>query len=316
MAAGRTTISWIPSYLDLSDHPKVLRLADAIGETENEVLGVLHRLWWFAARYAQDGRLDRFTDGELARVCRVSRTKSAKFVATLVETGWVTPDRAIHDWEQYGGKFIAENGAARDRMAARRLANRSAATSGSSNVPEPTANGSANSSRTFDERTPNVPGIEENSIEQDRTLVRRTRRRRSSDDATGAIVLTPNRAIWDVFDRHLGPAATRAERGRRAAAVRDLTEAGLPAEVVDLACTRYRSSWPHLTMTETAVAAHVTKLAANVPPPNGSAGRSGNVEAFTKWLSLSEGNNPSVIQTDLLERNGTLVGKLPEPYDE
>lgn len=316
MATGRTTIAWIPSYLELSDHPKVLRLADAIGETENEVLGVLHRLWWFAARYAQDGRLDRFTDGELARVCRVSRTKSAKFVGTLIETGWVTPDRAIHDWEQYGGKFIAENSAARDRMAARRLANRSAPASGSANVPEPTANGVPNSSRTFDERSPNVPGIEQNSIEQDRTLVRRTRRRRGTDDDGSVVVVGPHHAIWSVFDRHLGPASTRAERGRRAAAVRDLTEAGLPPEVVDLACTRYRTAWPHLTMTETAVAAHVTKLAATVPPPNASAGRSGNVEALSKWLSLSEGNNPSVIQTGLLERNGTIVGKLPEPYDE
>ena len=316
MAAGRTTISWIPSYLDLSDHPKVLRLADAIGETENEAIGVLHRLWWFAARYAQDGRLDRFTDAELARVCRVPRTKSAKFVGTLIETGWVTSDRAIHDWEQYGGKFIAENGAARDRMAARRLANRSAPASGSANVPEPTANGVPNSSGTFAERSANVPGIEDNSIEQDRTLVRRTRRRRTTADDEAGTTATGHHAIWDVFDRHLGPAATRAERGRRASAVRDLTEAGLTPEVVDLACTRYRTAWPHLTMTETAVAAHVTKLAATVPPPNGSAGRSGNVEALSKWLSLSEGNNPSVIQTDLLERNGTIVGKLPEPYDE
>jgi hypothetical protein len=60
---------WIHSYSTLASHPKLLGLASDLDVSENEAIGILHRLWWWCAEYAQDGNITSLSDEALCRIC-------------------------------------------------------------------------------------------------------------------------------------------------------------------------------------------------------------------------------------------------------
>ena len=93
----------------------------------------------------------------------------------------------------------------------------------------------------------------------------------SGDAARAGGGTGPGRQIWDVFDATIGPAVTNSERGRRGAAVRDLVQAGISSEAVRRACLAWPRVFPDAVMTETAVAAHVSRLEAGVRSRRGGA---------------------------------------------
>jgi hypothetical protein len=310
---ARATVNWIPSHVALANHPKVTRLAAVMAETENEMLGALHRLWWFAATYAQDGDLTPFTAVEIARACHVSGRKSAVFFQTLVDVGWIDEKGAINDWPEYGGRSVAESQSARERMARLRGRNRSGAPETAPDVREHDGDGS----RTFAERSPNIRqtfGVRGEERRVDTTTVVRAapprRRTRLAGEADTGAGMGDGQALWAVLDTHLGPAKVRNERGRRAAAVRDLSEAGVTPDLLEVACANWPRVFPRLTMTDTAIASHYGKLTEGVQARTGVAGvKSGSIDVLSQWMQ--RGHQDDGDDTGgVFGGDGTVVGQL------
>ena len=302
--APRTTVTWIPSYVELAEHPKVRRLSEAIGESENEVLGILHRLWWYAARYAQDGNLDGFTDTELARACHVPPRKAAGFVEKLRQVGWLTDGKIINDWDEYAGRFIGKQVEARDRMRSRR------ASAGEANTVEPpisTRTVRGGTTRTVRAPLPNSSVTVRSNIREHKII-------EQPNGNTPQAATIPGRALWSVFDTHLGTATTAAERGRRAAAVRDLVAADVPPDTLDAALRNWNKVMPGATCSETGVAANIGKLTrgfqatqATRPSTNGKAASAGTLAVLSRWQEATDGSD----ETGVLGGNGAIVGVLP-----
>ena len=49
------------------DHPKTLRLARLLGIPQAAAVGILEMLWHFTGKYAVQGDIGRFQDGEIAQ---------------------------------------------------------------------------------------------------------------------------------------------------------------------------------------------------------------------------------------------------------
>lgn len=112
---------YTPSHAELGDHPKMWRVADRLGLSAPATIGHLHLLWYFTLRFAPDGDLSRFRDPELARAAQWPGD-AQEFVAALRETGWLDEYR-VHDWQDYGGKYIERKRANAERMRVARSAN-------------------------------------------------------------------------------------------------------------------------------------------------------------------------------------------------
>lgn len=118
--------AWIESHQTLWRHPRKDALAEALyaGTVPDDVadaaaIGVLHKLWWWAMDYAQDGDLSPFSDRQIAKACDW-RGDPAVFVDALLATGFVNEDRTIHDWHDYAGRLIERREKDRLRKAEKR----------------------------------------------------------------------------------------------------------------------------------------------------------------------------------------------------
>ena len=100
-------MAWIELHQSLRDHPKVIRLAEKLAVHPAEATGLLVNLWLWAVAYAEDGQLRRYTDAEIAQASRWFG-QSGDLRCALRETGWEDSDGTIHDWEQYGIRFLLQ----------------------------------------------------------------------------------------------------------------------------------------------------------------------------------------------------------------
>ena len=87
-------MAWIESHQDLLDHPKILRLSRTLGVSKNEAIGVAHRFWWWALKYAEDGDLRRFNDDDLAHAVELNGRGKDYFRPEYLEQADVV---VIHD---------------------------------------------------------------------------------------------------------------------------------------------------------------------------------------------------------------------------
>lgn len=78
---------WIKMRTDLFEHPKVFKLADALGVDEFSVVGMLFCFWSWADKHSVDGRVDAATS-RLVDKC-AHRTG---FADALVSVGWLEID--------------------------------------------------------------------------------------------------------------------------------------------------------------------------------------------------------------------------------
>ena len=98
------TVPWIQVYSNLPQHPKVIRLADALGLTSAAVrpdavaVGMLVSLWTWAAQNAPDGDLSRVSPRAVAEACSWRRAPQ-KLLDALTQTGFLDPDGRLHDWD-------------------------------------------------------------------------------------------------------------------------------------------------------------------------------------------------------------------------
>lgn len=112
-------MAWIESHQELRDHPKRRRLSRLLEISRRETIGLLHELWWWAYDYAAEGDLAAFTDADIADAIDWDSDPGA-LVAALVEAGFLTADRQIHDWADFAQKWIERRQADRERKRAAR----------------------------------------------------------------------------------------------------------------------------------------------------------------------------------------------------
>lgn len=96
---------------DALDHPKMLELADWLDEElelavgpETVAVGIMERLWRWAARYTPAGDIGRFSDRRIAAAVGW-RGEPGRLIEGLERAGFVDADPVnrltIHDWEQH-----------------------------------------------------------------------------------------------------------------------------------------------------------------------------------------------------------------------
>jgi hypothetical protein len=115
---------WIKVNNDLPDHHKSDALASALNEPR--AWTYLVELWLWASRMKPDGNLAGLADLIIAK--RAGWTGDADaFVAALIETGWMTPERTLHDWEEHQGAIRDKAYRDRERSEERRATTRATA---------------------------------------------------------------------------------------------------------------------------------------------------------------------------------------------
>lgn len=108
-------MAWVESHQTLANHPKTRRLCRALGISRVQAIGHLHMLWWWALDYAPDGDLTGFPAQDVADGCEWEGDPHA-LASALESSGFMDEDNRLHDWEQYGGKFIKRREQARERQ--------------------------------------------------------------------------------------------------------------------------------------------------------------------------------------------------------
>lgn len=115
-------MAWLESHQELRDHPKTKRAARLLGVGIPQMVGHLHCLWWWALDYAPDGDLANYDAFDIADAAMWEGEAEA-FVTALMECGpggacgFLTADRQLHDWDDYGGKLFARRDKDRRRHA-------------------------------------------------------------------------------------------------------------------------------------------------------------------------------------------------------
>ena len=98
------------------DHPKTLRLMDALKLRRREAVGILELLWHWTAKFAPAGDIGKYSDRDIARAVDWDGDGS-DLVNALVMSGFV--DRCgknrvvVHNWQRHADdgvkKYIARN---------------------------------------------------------------------------------------------------------------------------------------------------------------------------------------------------------------
>ncbi len=88
------------------EHPKFLDLTARLGCRPSQAVGHLELLWHFAAKFAPDGAIGKWTNGAIARAADWTEDPDI-FVRAIVDSGWVDEhsDEAVrlvvHDWRDH-----------------------------------------------------------------------------------------------------------------------------------------------------------------------------------------------------------------------
>lgn len=99
------------------EHPKMLMLAALLGVDKLVAVGIMESLWHFAAKYAPQGDIGKYTDEMIA--AGISWTDGAeRLINALIECQWLDKSGQVrlyvHDWHQhsddYADKYLSYNG--------------------------------------------------------------------------------------------------------------------------------------------------------------------------------------------------------------
>ncbi len=108
-------MAWIESHQQLGRHPKTKAAARGLGITRVQMVGHLHYLWWWALDFAEDGDLSDIDPADIAEEAMWEDDPLA-FINVLVETGFLTADKHINDWDDYTGRLVAQRESNRERQ--------------------------------------------------------------------------------------------------------------------------------------------------------------------------------------------------------
>lgn len=101
-------MAWIESHQSLANHPKIFKLSSLTGYETDKCLAKMHRLWWWALTYAEDGDLKRFDFKEIGLGVGIEDAGEAKkFVQAIIDSGFIDKNEMkIHDWLDYAGRYL------------------------------------------------------------------------------------------------------------------------------------------------------------------------------------------------------------------
>ncbi len=97
-------MAWIEVHQSLQNHPKVSRMATALGIPKPYATGLLVNLWLWALDYAPHGDISIFEPREIADGAGWTGD-AAEFQKALLVTLWVDSDGKLHDWDEYRAHF-------------------------------------------------------------------------------------------------------------------------------------------------------------------------------------------------------------------
>lgn len=110
---------WTRVDTGLRDHRKIRRLARQLEIEQAHALGLVVNFWLFSLNNWAKGYVDQDPD-EIAHAC-VWSGDSSDLVDALFDAGFLENSNGqwlIHDWDNYGGKYIKQVERNRDRAAA------------------------------------------------------------------------------------------------------------------------------------------------------------------------------------------------------
>lgn len=110
-------MDWIESHTTVSHHPKTRRLSRSLGVPVAAVVGHLHCLWHWAAKFAPDGDLTKFDADDIAFGAMWDRgdysegsdVEAEEFLKALIDRRFIDEDengRRLHNWSTYAGTFL------------------------------------------------------------------------------------------------------------------------------------------------------------------------------------------------------------------
>lgn len=111
-------LTWLRLDADLPGHPKVRRLARALGIEPVTATGHVVTLWCWALRYAAEGDLSAFTADDLEDGAGWGGERGA-FARALEEVGFVDRDdqgAELHGWRERQERVVAVRAATRERV--------------------------------------------------------------------------------------------------------------------------------------------------------------------------------------------------------
>ncbi|WP_135552056.1 DnaD domain-containing protein [Paenibacillus cymbidii] len=115
-------MAWIESHQSLGGHPKTKKFARKLGVTVPTAIGHLHLLWYWALDYAKDGNLSWHESEDIAEAIGWTGDADQLIDALLTagghKPGWIERrgnELHLHDWQQYGGKFLANKASDAER---------------------------------------------------------------------------------------------------------------------------------------------------------------------------------------------------------
>lgn len=104
----------------MPNHPKVHRLASALGVNAREARGIILSLWAWTMTYHENGSLVGVSPAEIATAADWPPDRDAGgFLSTLISVGLLdqTPLLAVHDWHEQQGPLLAKREKERKKKA-------------------------------------------------------------------------------------------------------------------------------------------------------------------------------------------------------
>lgn len=131
-------MAWIELHQNLSNHPKLIRLAARLEVDRIKALGHIVSLWLWALDYAEDGNLKGFGAVEIAAGAGWPGDPQ-QFLKALQDCRWMDK-MAIHDWMDYAGRLVEKRVANRERMREKRArgVQRTTGARAGATIPNPT----------------------------------------------------------------------------------------------------------------------------------------------------------------------------------
>ena len=172
-------MAWIELHQSLRDHPKLLRLASAVGSSDPDLVRAkLENLWLWCLDYAESGALRCLSAHEIAIASRWPGDE-AVWQRSLIECGWLDKRDGgaggytlhVHDWQEFAGRLIdrrnEKRNATRERVTRYRMTR--VTPCNAPTVPYPTV---PNLTNQREEGTPPTPSfsLSENSDQESQDL--------------------------------------------------------------------------------------------------------------------------------------------------
>lgn len=101
-------MAWIESPGDLEHNPKVQELMYEMKWDLDQTIGKLHRLWWWCAKYVENGELRDYNDTRIAEVMGVAKADAERLKEALVRACWLDrePYLRVSKWWDIAGQWL------------------------------------------------------------------------------------------------------------------------------------------------------------------------------------------------------------------